>query len=238
MRFYRLAVLAVGAGGLMAMSAGEPATKRHPVAVELFTSQACVYCPPADAVMLRLANDPAIVAFTRPVTLWDSAEWKDTLARPANSALQEAYAAREFDGESAYTPQSVVQGRTGLNGRRESDIRTAVAKAALLPEPGLTIAPTPDGGREVRITGKTKEPATVSLVALRRITLVVVRRGGGAKQMRYPNVVVSDQRIGAWKGGNATLAVPAAALQRSDADRYALVVRSGKGGPILAARYL
>lgn len=237
MRYFRVALLALGAGGLMAMSAGEPA-KRHPVAVELFTSQACVACPPADAVMVRLASDPAVVAFTRPVTLWDSPEWKDTLARPANSALQEAYRAREFDGGSAYTPQSVIQGRTGINGRNEGEIRKAVAKAAVLPEPGLEIMPTADGGRAVRIAGKAAEPATVSVVALRRMTLVVVRRGGGAKQARYPNVVVSEQRIGLWKGGSATLAVPAAALKQARADRYALVVRSGKGGPILAARYL
>ena len=63
-------------------------TRMTPVAVELFTSQGCSSCPPADALIEKLAKEPNIVAITRPVTYWDSLGWKDTLAREMNTILR------------------------------------------------------------------------------------------------------------------------------------------------------
>lgn len=76
----------------------EVAPVAQPVAVELFTSQGCSSCPPADAVMEKLARDPRVVAITRPVTYWDRLGWKDTLARPANTELQRDYTKRGIPG--------------------------------------------------------------------------------------------------------------------------------------------
>jgi hypothetical protein len=101
-----------------------PATMLRPVLVELFTSQGCSSCPPADEFLDRLAREPGIVAISRPVTSWDALGWRDTLAREENTRLQRAYAARH--GDEAYTPQAVVQGRVLLIGGREGAVHRAI----------------------------------------------------------------------------------------------------------------
>src|SRR5690242_17760384 len=89
----------------------------RPVVVELFTSQGCAACPPADEFLGRLAREPAIVAITRSVTSWDRFGWRDTFGREENTQLQQRYAIRHR--EDGYTPQAVVQGRVMLIGGRE-----------------------------------------------------------------------------------------------------------------------
>ena len=103
-----VAALLLTAGvAVIAQPAPPPVT---PVAVELFTSQGCSSCPPADALLEALAKQPNIIAITRPVTYWDKLGWKDTLGRPENTRLQTAYAAKGKEGSGVYTPQTVVQG--------------------------------------------------------------------------------------------------------------------------------
>ncbi len=109
-------------------SSGGAAPAAHPVAVELFTSQGCSSCPPADAVLARLARDPEVVAISRPVTYWDQLGWKDTLAPQANTDLQRAYADHDGSGR-VYTPQAVVQGAEGVVGAQEANIRKLIAAA-------------------------------------------------------------------------------------------------------------
>ena len=98
----------------------------RPVLVELFTSQGCPSCPPADEFLDRLAREPAIVAISRHVTYWDRPDWRDTMARPENTERQRAYAARH--GDEAYTPQAVVQGRVLLIGGREGAVHRAIER--------------------------------------------------------------------------------------------------------------
>ena len=88
--------------GIAATAQTVPAPKiATPVAVELFTSQGCSSCPPADALVERLAKEPNTIILTRPVTYWDRLGWKDTLAREANTQLQQAYARRGGRGAAA-----------------------------------------------------------------------------------------------------------------------------------------
>ncbi|TPG43606.1 DUF1223 domain-containing protein [Sphingomonas koreensis] len=235
-------IIAVTLGGVFfaatIAAAGAP-PRGHPVAVELFTSQGCSSCPPADAVMEKLARDPQVVAITRPVTYWDQLGWKDTLARPANTELQRAYTARKIAGAGVYTPQSVIAGRAGTVGGREAQIRQLIAAAARLPEPALAITRSNDGGRTIQLDGKTNAAASVSLVALRGLTTVAVGRGeNGGRKVVYANSVIGETSIGAWRGGAMRFAIPASSLHVSGAARYALLVRQGSAGPILAARYL
>src|SRR5207253_7009115 len=114
-----LLVLTGGAVFLAAnrRAAGPPVAQvpPHAVVVELFTSQGCSSCPPADAALERFAREPNVVAISRPVAYWDSLGWRDTLARPANTDLQRRYAARHVSDE-VYTPQAVVQGAVALAG--------------------------------------------------------------------------------------------------------------------------
>src|SRR3546814_2316327 len=158
-----MAVAAVAMGsiaGLVWLAGTDPAMPLRaddaPAAlIELFTSQGCSSCPPADALFAKLAKDPGIVAISRPVTYWDRLGWKDTLARPENTALQRAYAARNIAGAGVYTPQAVVQGGAGTVGSREGEIRTLAAQAASAARIAL--------GSEGRVTidGVTAAPATV-----------------------------------------------------------------------------
>src|SRR5215470_7683659 len=83
--------------------------------LELFTSQGCDTCPPADQVLAKYAERPDVIAISLPVDIWDYLGWKDTLASDKNSERQKAYAKARGDG-AIYTPQVVVNGMMGVNG--------------------------------------------------------------------------------------------------------------------------
>lgn len=216
----------------------EPAAGTHPVAIELFTSQGCSSCPPADAVLARLAANPNVVAITRAVTYWDRLGWKDTLAREANTALQRAYTQRRIPGAGVYTPQTVIQGQLGFIGGREDLIRPALQRAVRGPEAAIAIAGS-GNARAVTLSGTTDSAAQLLVVALKSSVAVSIGGGElGGRTIRYTNVLVDERPIGEWRGGAARIAIPADALAVSGADRYAILVRQGSSGPILAARYL
>jgi hypothetical protein len=229
-----LAVIA--AAGTAAISQGVPST---PVAVELFTSQGCSSCPPADAIAERLAKEPNTVVITRPVTYWDRLGWKDTLAREANTSLQNAYAARGGRGAGVYTPQSVVQGGDAAVGNRESELRQLIAAEKKRPGPSVSAVRSDDGGRLVTIDGVTPSVATVTVVALKSESVVRIGRGeNGGRSIKYTNVALADTNVARWRGGKLTFTVPGDVFKAPGADRYALVVQLGTAGRIIAARYL
>ena len=213
------------------------AAASHPVVVELFTSQGCSSCPPADAALDAYSRDPNIVAISRPVTYWDSLGWRDTLARPANTALQRAYAARQGSND-VYTPQAVVQGATLLVGGRTGAIHRAVDEALARPAPALRIE-SGAGGRALLLDGAAARPAEIHLLALRARVPVAIGRGeNGGRTIDYVNVVVAEDVIGAWRGGPLRLPLPPARLHAPGADRYAIIVQEPGAGPILAASFL
>ncbi len=233
------AVLAVVAAGVAAIGATQAQHAGHPVAVELFTSQGCSSCPPADAVMGRLVKDRRVVAITRPVTYWDRLGWKDTLARPANTVLQQGYTKRGITGAGNYTPQAVVQGASGLVGSRGPDLLKMVIQASARPEAQIVVGKSADGGRVIRLAGKAPSAASVTHVALRSSTTVKIGNGeNGGRAVTYTNALIGERQIGAWKGGAAEFRIVPAALNVHGADRHAIIVRAGTAGPILAARYI
>lgn len=216
-----------------------PASAGGAVAVELFTSQGCSSCPPADAVLAKLAREPGVVAITRPVTYWDRLGWKDTLASPANTALQQGYTRRGITGAGNYTPQMVVAGRAGAVGGQEARVRGLIAQARRLPAPALTVERT-GGIRTVAVRGgRPAVPAELSLLALRRQVPVAIGSGeNGGRRITYANVLVDERPLGRWAGGATRFALPAGATAVRGADRYAVLLRQGMAGPVLAARYL
>jgi hypothetical protein len=230
----------IGSSASDARGVGAPAAQTAtPVAVELFTSQGCSSCPPADALVARLAQEPGIVVMTRPVTYWDNLGWKDTLAREGNTALQRAYAERGGNGAGVYTPQAMVQGRAAVVGSSEYDLRRLIADARSQPGPDITIAQTPDGGRSIAIEGSAPQRVIVTLVALRSNVTVRIGNGeNGGRSIRYANVVVEEQPVGTWTGGRGRFAIPAEALHVRGADRAALILQQGHAGAIVAARLL
>jgi hypothetical protein len=132
---------------------------QRPVLVELFTSQGCASCPPADRLIAKLDREGGAVAVSRPVTSWDELGWADTLARGANDRLQRDYATRAIPGAGAYTPEAVVGGAAAAAGgcpertakmnapamtwpssSSSSDQRTAYGPAASPERSGITIS--------------------------------------------------------------------------------------------------
>lgn len=212
------------------LTAMDAADGSAPVVVELFTSQGCSSCPPADALAEVLSQNPDVVVITRPVTYWDRLGWKDTLARPENTALQQRYAARGGEGSGVYTPQTMVQGRFGAVGSNRQIIETQIAqarrslKAAVAVRPGLIVVAGQGG------------PADVRIVGLKSSQTVRIGRGeNGGRMMRYSNIVMGEKTLGRWDGG--TQKFSSGDISIPGANRYAVIVQSGTG-PILAAHYL
>ena len=210
----------------------------RPVVIELFTSQGCSSCPPADLLASRLAKDGSLLVITRPVTYWDRLGWKDTLARGDNTRLQRAYAGKGHAGAGVYTPQIVVNGGGGAVGSRESDIRSLVRRADRS-GPLITATTNAGGGMMVTVSGKSDYLAGVSLIALSSSETVRVGRGeNGGRTLHYTNVVKNERRLGSWRGRREQFAVPPEYLKVSGADRYAIVVQRPGAGRIVGAKLL
>ncbi len=206
----------------------------RPVLVELFTSQGCSSCPPADEFLGRLAREPNIVAISRHVTWWDRLGWRDTLARREDSERQRAYAGRH--GDEAYTPQAVVQGRVLLIGGREGAVHRAIDEYRAAAGSGPSL-------RHERgvllLDGTAARPAEIRLVALRRRVRVPI--GGGENRgatIDYVNVVIAEGLLGTWRGGPLRLPLAPGQLRTPGADRYAVIVQEPGGGEVLTASFL
>lgn len=117
-------LLAAGVACLGSAQAGE---MKRPVVVELFTSQGCSSCPPADELLGRLADRHGVLALSLPITYWDMLGWKDTLATGANTRRQKAYAAAMGHG-GVYTPQMIIDGVSDVVGSRDTDVEVAIAR--------------------------------------------------------------------------------------------------------------
>lgn len=204
-----------------------------PTVVELFTSQGCSSCPPADAYLAELARDPSIVAISRPVTYWDRLGWKDTLARPENTNLQRDYAQRGGIGAGVYTPQMVVHGSAGAVGSDRVKVKALVAAARSSASVSVFA-----NGQSVTISG-TGTGSLVRLIALQSSRLVKIGRGeNGGRVIRYSNVLRGEKVLGRFSGTRQTFTVPEGFAKQNGADRLAIIVQQDNAGPILAARYL
>ncbi len=209
-----------------------------PVAVELFTSQGCSSCPPADALLEALSKQPNVIAITRPVTYWDRLGWKDTLASEANTRLQTAYAKKGLEGAGVYTPQAVVQGENGAVGSDRAELARLIAAEKKRSGPGILATRTADGGRRVSI-GNGVGAGSISVLALKSEAIVRIGSGeNGGRTVRYVNVLVAETPVGSWNGKAGAFMIPGSAFHTAGADRHALVIRAGPAGRILAARFI
>lgn len=225
-----------GVSALAIANAPSGASAESPVLVELFTSQGCSSCPPADALAARLASDPGLVVVSRPVTYWDRLGWKDTLAREENTALQNAYARRGLAGRNGvYTPQIVVDGMQGTVGSNAAQVRQFIKQSADAP---AAIACSPRGeGYSIGIAGSGK--AELVLLALSAHESVKIGSGeNGGRRIAYTNVVRAERKLAEWQGGKLNVPLTGNRLRTPGADRYALVLREANGGRVLAARML
>jgi len=215
-------------GGGQAQADGTPG----PVVVELFTSQGCSSCPPANANLAAIADRPDVLALSFGVTYWDYIGWKDTFAKKEFTNRQYAYE-QALHRATAYTPQMVVNGEMDLIGISAKELDrfiTAAHSRAAGTAPVITL----QAGRASVGSGTAQEDtADVWLVRYDpNIVQVPVARGENTgRTLPHKNVVHDMTRLGGWSGEAVTFDVPPA----PPGLKTAILVQSAYTGPILAA---
>jgi len=183
---------------LATFAASTAVAETRPVVVELFTSQGCSSCPPADKLLGELARRPDIVALGFHITYWDGAQWRDPLSRPESTERQRAYD-EHLTGGQIYTPQMVVEGIEDVVGSDRNMVLAAIGKAHPVAAAGVTFAP---DRRSVAIGAGSAPAGAGVLVAryvLRRATEVKGGENAGHAAIDV-NAVTSLKMIGEWTG--------------------------------------
>ncbi|HEU4356886.1 MAG TPA: DUF1223 domain-containing protein [Xanthobacteraceae bacterium] len=198
--------------------------------IELFTSQGCSSCPPADRLLGDLAADPSLVPISVPVDYWDYLGWKDTLADPHNTARQKAYAHARGDGQ-VYTPQVVVNGAMHAVGSDRAAIEAAIASSrkngAMSLLPTLTLS---DARLNVTVPDVTdaRTSAEVWLFGLVRTATIAIGRGENkGRTITYHNVVRRWMKLGDWTGKANSWSIPVQTLKGGNIDEAAVLLQSG-----------
>lgn len=220
-------VAALLAAGLA--SAAQAADAAHPTVIELFQSQGCSSCPPANANVNALSQRPDVLALSFAVTYWDGLGWKDIFAQPQFTSRQWDYA-RAFGNAQVWTPQVVVNGRANIVGTRLAPLEALIAKT----DRGAAGPAVALKGNVVTVSGTTPKPADVWLVRYdpRSVDVAIKAGENNGRTLPHRNIVREFLRLGRWQGGTATFDLPAARLPGL---ATATLVQLGPGGPIVAA---
>jgi len=212
--------------------------------LELFTSQGCSSCPPADKLLGELTADTSLITLSLPIDYWDYLGWKDTLATPEDTARQRAYARARGDRE-VYTPQIVVNGAMHVLGSDRTAIDRLIGQTDQ--KPGVMSVPvaiTPDGASlnvKVQSAESGHNAGEVWLCPLAKAVAVAIGRGENrGRTITYHNVVRSWVKLGDWTGSEATWSMPIAKIRDDGIDAAAIVLQEGtreRPGVILGAAY-
>ncbi|WP_428382586.1 DUF1223 domain-containing protein [Nevskia ramosa] len=210
------------------LQAAESSATARPVLVELFTSQGCSSCPPADAVLRELAGRSDVLALGFHVDYWDYLGWADPFASPQFTARQQGYARRQ--GWQVYTPQLVIDGDTALVGSRRGAAEDGIdsARKAQRSVPAQIVR----DGAGLRLTvGKTEADDAAGEVWLLSFdaerSTDIARGENGGRRIVYPNVVRSLRKLGDWR--NEPLDLRETLKPDERGERLALVVQDRLG---------
>lgn len=204
----------------------------RPVVVELFTSQGCSSCPPAEAYLGQLSARPDVLALAFHVDYWDSLGWRDRFALRQSVERQDIYA-RNLHHSTVYTPELIVDGRfdtvgadaravaQALGGQRSNaPLTVSLHDAALL----IDLGPQPQAAA-----------CDVWLVAyLRHATSAIGRGENAGRNLEEFNIVRDIRKLGAWKGEQQSFRVPVSSLPPDSTD-VAVLIQPGGQGPIIGA---
>ncbi len=206
--------------------------------VELFTSQGCSSCPPADAFLGELASREDVLALSFHVDYWDYIGWRDPFASAANTQRQRVYAQR-FGLGYVYTPQMVVQGMAQMTGSNRPAVLNGIAQARTMPRVPVEIRST-DGGATVMIGGSDRaEPSSVWSVVFDRGHETSIKRGENrGRTLKYAHVVRDLKRVGEWTGEPMELSLPIGEMVADGRDACAIIVQSDMTGRIFGAALL
>lgn len=196
--------------------------------VELFTSQGCHSCPPADKIIGEYSQDPDVLGLSWHVDYWDYLGWKDVFASKANTQRQYAYA-RSLKESQVYTPQAVINGRTHAVGSRKGDIKKAITafnksnRGMIVP---IKVTMT-DSSIKITIDNTVDAAdATLYMVFFNKEQKVKIKRGeNGGKTLTYHNVVHDSQALGMVKANGLEMEFPMAEMKRQGYDGCALILQ-------------
>jgi len=204
--------------------------------VELFTSQGCSSCPPADKLAGELAHDPSLVVLSLPIDYWDYLGWKDTLALPGHANRQRAYSKVRGDRE-VYTPQVVVNGVAHTLGSDKSAIENAIAQTrrqdgtlslplsmSITSDSIAITIPAAKGGTQ---SGAAQKAEVWLCPVTRDVTVAIDRGENTGHTVTYHNVVRRWLKLGDWNGAARSFTVPVHDVTSVGGDAVAVVVQSG-----------
>lgn len=202
-----------------------------PVVVELYQSQGCSSCPPANAALNAIAERSDVIALSFAVTYWDRLGWKDIFGDPAYTKRQYAYA-NALGNDGVYTPQVVLNGRRAIVGNRPGELERAVAATRKL-SGGPSIENKP-GSVSIGVGRGTGDVLLVRYDPRNQQVAVRTGENGGLK-LPHRNIVRQMVRLGQWDGSRVIFKLPA---NPDIAWKSVILVQAKQTGPILAARKL
>ncbi len=212
-----------------------------PVVVELFTSQGCSSCPPADEYLRELAATPGILAFSMHVDYWNRLGWSDPFSSPEITERQRDYA-RNLGAGFVYTPQMVVMGRAHAVGSKRAEVARFIARARAErpPPPAISISRAAPARLRIAIGAKSfVGRATVWLIAYDTLHTTKIGAGeNGGRTLTYANVVRALRQVGLWVGSAAEFDVDIATETKRGYERYAVIVQAGTSGPVIGGAAL
>lgn len=214
----------VFAAGLLA--GGLASARPVPVVIELFTSQGCSSCPPADALLGELAREPNIVALAYHVDYWDQLGWKDPFSIPEAAQRQRGYV-RRLSRSGAFTPHAVVSGDSSLVGSNRAAMTQAIAgdRDALAIELSRR-----EGTLVIALPERWREPMDVYVVSYLAEATTAIARGENARRtLKQFNVVRSFKRLGTWNGKPQQMTMPLSRIPRDATGVAVLLQRPGQG---------
>jgi hypothetical protein len=237
--------LGVSLGVCAIIAVIRPAHADPRAVVELFTSQGCSSCPPADEFVGELAKDPSVIALSMPVDYWDYLGWKDTLADSRFSARQKAYSRVRGD-RNLYTPQMIVNGSAQVIGSDRAAVEGAIkntgkADGVMSVPVTMTLS-----DKKINVSVEaSKVPTTargeIWLCSVSKAVPISVGRGENrGRDLTYYNVVRNLVKVGDWNGSSGSWSVPLENVFREGVDAAVVYVQDGnreKPGPMLGAAY-
>lgn len=211
------------------IAAKSAATAENPIVIELYQSQGCSSCPPANAAVNAVVDQPGVIALSFAVTYWDRLGWKDIFGDKAYTQRQYDYA-HALGNANVATPQIIINGKSAITGIKRGELAQNIATSR-----PISGGPAIEIDRDTVTIGKGSGPANVWLVRYDPRTQDVAIRSGenSGRTLPHKNIVRSLTKLGEWKGTTQAFKLPKAA--DSQFKSIILVQRAG-AGPIIAAK--
>jgi hypothetical protein len=229
--FTRRKALGLVAAGLAApFITTEASAASAPVLVELFTSQGCSSCPPADHLAGNLANQPGVMVVSLNVDYWDYLGWRDTLASPAYTKRQMDYAHGRGDND-VYTPQMVINGAAHVVGSNKGSVESAIANARR--SFSLDMSAT-DNEIKIDMPAGATGNASLWVMSIASAVNVKIERGENiGKTITYHNVVRKLSNVATWNGAPTSISLPRKGILSGDCRSCIAILQKDHVGPII-----